>query len=335
MKEFVISDESKNSYGIIVLTQGVSLEKFSKNPVMFYNHDMGKTGVIGRWENIRIDGDKLIATPVFDESDEFGKKIAKKVQDGFIRAASIGIEILMSNNNTITACELIEVSVCDIPSNGNALMLYHNRKPVKDIKEHIKLKLGLNINQNGMDEKDFKKIVELLGLGKDASFMDVIQEIVHLKGDDAVSLVSYGIENKFIKAYEKPMFLQMATVDREGFLTLVNERKKERITLIHDECKQLFNECVRDGRLDCDLSGKTLEMWKKAFEFDPDTAKDVLKNLWRRPRVIEHLNIQELKNPKDRQGWKLEDYRRKAPQELKRDPNLYNRLVKEANSENI
>ena len=39
MKEFLISDESTNSYGFAVLTSGINLERFKKNPVMYYNHN--------------------------------------------------------------------------------------------------------------------------------------------------------------------------------------------------------------------------------------------------------------------------------------------------------
>ena len=90
MKEFVLSDESPNSYGFKVLTDGIILDRFMANPVMYYKHDR-ETGVIGRWENIRKQGGKLLGTPVFDRKDELGIRIANKVKDGFIKGASMRI----------------------------------------------------------------------------------------------------------------------------------------------------------------------------------------------------------------------------------------------------
>lgn len=49
MKEFLLSDESLNSHGTVVMTDGIRLDRFLANPVMFYNHDESK-GVVGRWE---------------------------------------------------------------------------------------------------------------------------------------------------------------------------------------------------------------------------------------------------------------------------------------------
>lgn len=37
-KTFVLSDESVNSYGFRVLTDGIALDNFKKNPVMLWNH---------------------------------------------------------------------------------------------------------------------------------------------------------------------------------------------------------------------------------------------------------------------------------------------------------
>ena len=52
MKEFLLSDETRNSYGLIIKTDGIKLDRFLRNPVMFLNHDR-QLGIAGRWENIR------------------------------------------------------------------------------------------------------------------------------------------------------------------------------------------------------------------------------------------------------------------------------------------
>ena len=99
---FVVSDESLNKYGSRVMTAGIDLEEFKSNPVMFWNHKRDEDGLfgqsardrmpIGRWENIRQDGDRLIADAVIDLNDSTGKKVAEKIENGFLKAASIGIQ---------------------------------------------------------------------------------------------------------------------------------------------------------------------------------------------------------------------------------------------------
>ena len=49
---FVLTDESVNSYGYRVLTSGIKMEQFLKNPVMLYSHDNNRMP-IGTWENVR------------------------------------------------------------------------------------------------------------------------------------------------------------------------------------------------------------------------------------------------------------------------------------------
>lgn len=83
---FLVSDESLNSHGFKVLTAGINTTNFEKNPVMLYMHDRSHS-VIGRWENLRKEGNKLYADAIFDEEDPEAVKIAGKVERGFIKAA--------------------------------------------------------------------------------------------------------------------------------------------------------------------------------------------------------------------------------------------------------
>lgn len=141
---FIVSDESINKYGTRVLTTGIDLSEFRKNPVLFWNHKRDEDGIfgasaknhypIGRWENIRMDGENLKADAVLDMNDATGKKVAQKLKDGFLNAASIGIAVVGTSESeefllagqtrpTITQSKLLEISIVDIPANGNAMRL--------------------------------------------------------------------------------------------------------------------------------------------------------------------------------------------------------------------
>lgn len=80
--KFTVSDETLNSYGGVILTSGINIIQFQRNPIMYYMHDRDK-GVIGRWENITKEGDKLTAEAVFDEVTELGAKVKHQVESGF------------------------------------------------------------------------------------------------------------------------------------------------------------------------------------------------------------------------------------------------------------
>lgn len=137
-KEVIISTSGLNCYGGRVLTSGIDLTQFRKNPLLLWMHRRSfEPGAmpIGRIEDLRIDGDRLIGTPVFDQDDEFAKKIESKWENGFLRMASAGIEIIETSDapghllqgqtrRTITRCKLEEVSIVDMGGNDEALQLY-------------------------------------------------------------------------------------------------------------------------------------------------------------------------------------------------------------------
>ena len=137
MKEVIISTEAVNSYGTRVLTSGIDLEQFKRNPVLLWMHRRafdGESMPIGKIDNLRVEDGKLIGTPVFDQNDEFARKIESKWDSGFLRMASAALEPIEVNPDpslalegqtraTVTRCKLIEVSIVDIGGNDEALQL--------------------------------------------------------------------------------------------------------------------------------------------------------------------------------------------------------------------
>lgn len=140
-KEVIISTSRLNSYGCRVITSGIDYSQFEKNPILLYMHKRGYDGSmpIGRVENIRVDGDRLIGTPVFDDEDEYAAKVSHKWDKDFLRMSSASIEpieistdpsVLVEGQTraTITKSKLIEVSIVDIGSNDDALKLVNKDK---------------------------------------------------------------------------------------------------------------------------------------------------------------------------------------------------------------
>ncbi len=143
MKEAIISTERINSYGSRVLTAGIDLAQYEKNPIVLYMHRRGRKEdmPIGIMTNLRVENGILYGTPKFDDDTEDERNISKKWDRGTLRMLSAGLDVLEWSEDpamlvagqtrpTVTKSKLIEVSVVDIGSNDDALQvgLYHEGK---------------------------------------------------------------------------------------------------------------------------------------------------------------------------------------------------------------
>ena len=276
-KVFTVSDESLNSYGSWVLTAGIEMTNFLKNPIMLYNHNRAWRGTedevlpIGRWLNPKIEKASLLAEPDFDMNDPFAAKIGNKVEKGFLKGASIGIKVIEYSEDpkylkpgqrcaTITKCELVEISIVDIPSNKNAVALYDQdgtMLKLGDAGENLPLPiLKLTEKSHDMDLKDTAK---LLGLAETASQADINAAI--------------AAKDAQLKGY----------ADRENAA-----KKAERDTLL--------TAALADGRLHSDTQRPN---WEKLFDADHETAKASLESL---PKVKKLGEIVKPENGKPGDG---------------------------------
>lgn len=209
---FVASDDAVvNTYGFRVMTKGIDTRQFKKNPVMLFNHNRWGSdykGPIGRWENVRVEDTQLLADPVFDDQDDMGAVIKGKVERGFIKGASVGIVPIETSNDpkfmlpgqkypTVTKSKLVELSVCDIPSNDNALALYDEQGNKIELNEAGLVKLSAFLPQptpnpqNNMNEIKLSAAqLMVLGLTDAATEADLTRKLGELKAnaDKAVTL---------------------------------------------------------------------------------------------------------------------------------------------------
>jgi hypothetical protein len=329
MKEFVISDETFNSHGCSILTSGIDLKRFRKNPVMYYNHNYGSHGVIGKWDNLRVQGKQLIATPVFDTNDETGAKISQKVENGFIKAASIGVSDCIfetiQGKEWIVSCTLFECSVCDIPSNENALILYHNGKPVKSKEEYKKL--CINNKQKIMNKDDFKKILEALGLNPDDSIDDVLSVISALIGEETPEqVVENCIKLGYLNDYERAELLEMAHDSQNVFRKYITKRKEKALLNIEQRYLDIYKINFNKLRVFPysfvmgemkEFAMSNFNVFSKMVELMPELQK-----------LSDWINTKPKRGQSEnRSEWTLDDYRKKAPMELRNNPELYERLL--------
>jgi HK97 family phage prohead protease len=210
---FILSTEDVNSYGTWISTEGISLKRFNINPVMFYGHNYDI--VIGRWENLRIENGKLLADAVFDMKDPFAAEIARKIEEGFIKGVSVGIDIIAHSDDkqykkpgqglpAILQSELVEASIVPVPANSSSLKLGRLAKNLKLSAElsdkYIDLLFENNhtLNQN----LNMKQIALKLGLKDDATEQDILSAIekIQLANKKGIELVKNVIGKIFAKA---------------------------------------------------------------------------------------------------------------------------------------
>ena len=241
--EAVISTSRLNSYGSRVLTEGIDIEQYKKNPVLLYMHNRcfdGKTMPIGQVINLRVEGDSLIGTLVFDENDPFAMTVYDKWERGFLRMVSAGLEIVETSKapehllpgqrrETISLSKLEEVSIVDIGANDDALQLTRGGQVLELAAsgecEGLPLLLEKEDKPASPDISNPNKIkmnketLALLGLGENATEQEV-HEAVRLmkeKADKAAGLelasvtaaVERAVKEKRITADKKEHFLEL------------------------------------------------------------------------------------------------------------------------------
>lgn len=250
---FVLSDESINSHGTRIMTAGIDLSMFKNNPIMLWMHNRAWRGQtdevlpIGRWENVRKDGERLLADAIFDEKDDFVQRIKGKVEQGIISMASIGIDIIATSDDksvilqgqrypTIIKCRLNESSLCDIGSNRNALKLYDEFGAELKLSDggygHLLPRLNLNQTENPNRMNLLEQItgaLKLTGIVDDSALIAHLQllqstnqtltdRVAAYEKADAdrhtaaiVSLVDSAIADRKITQSDREHFLTLAS----------------------------------------------------------------------------------------------------------------------------
>lgn len=295
MKTFVLSDESLNSQGFRVMTGGIDLSQFEKNPVMLYDHDSGRLP-LGWWENMRVEGGRLLADAVFDQEDEFAKKVEKKVEQGIIKCCSIGFKAVGFSDDpalllpgqrfeTVTQSLLLECSICAIGANRNAMSLYDEAGERVELTEERMLSAG------------FKKLTVRKDTNNDVSMTE--QEIKALQD-----------ENKNLKE-------QMAELAKElqWLRKAAAENHKKSI-------KDAIDRALEDGRIE----ESSRECWEKLMEADYDSAEKALGGMQMRQSLSEMMKSAKPGSQWTGKSWEEIDKAGKLSEFKEQDPEGFKSL---------
>lgn len=237
-KEVIISNSNLNSYGFRVLTSGIDTGQFERNPILLWMHNRPFRGTtdevlpLGRVENLRVEGDNLIGTPVFDESDDFALRIKAKWDSGILKMVSAGLDVLDQSEepsvlvqgqtrSTVTRSKLREVSIVDLGANDDALVLYHEGKTVNLAGCKNEDLSFLNPIDNNLNNKGTMKAIALkLGLPETATEQEVLAKLGELQTQAAEAAnirlkMAEQTEQAIAAAVDSAVKLRKITADKK------------------------------------------------------------------------------------------------------------------------
>ena len=223
-KTFILSDSTKkNMHGFTLDLAGLDMERFKTNPVMLFSHDY--KNVIGRWDNIRLESGRLLADADFDMDDETGARVAKKVEKGYLKGASLGMKIKKIRDTdsgvVVTAAELMEVSIVSVPSDAGAIVLYDDEQNIVNL-EAVKKIFNNVLKHKKMDEN---KVTELTAqvttltadvASRDTRITELEAKVQTFEKQRVETLVNNAIAAKKIGADEKETYTALAAKDYEA-----------------------------------------------------------------------------------------------------------------------
>lgn len=298
-KRVRISNDSLNSYGSRVLTEGMNVEQYQRNPVLLYMHERGN--VIGFVKDLKVEDGEVTGELVFDEATELSKRCKKQYEFGSLRMVSVGIDILeLSDANehlvqgqtrpTVTKSKLFEVSLVDIGSNDDAIVLKKNGTVINLGKDGECLLPLLNNKPQKSKDMDQKIIALQLGLPETADETAISTKIAELK----------------------------ASKDNEEKL------RKENETLQLGRITSVVEKAIAEKRIGADKKLQFVELGKKVGVEDLEKTFEAMSPQVKLSAVIGHqggastATTATYKKLSEVPSDKLEEMREKQPEEYKR-----------------
>lgn len=186
-KRVRITNDSLNSYGTRVLTAGMNVEQYQRNPVLLYMHERGN--VIGYVKDLKVEDGEVTGELMFDEASELSTRCKKQYEFGSLKMVSAGLDILETSEDpellvqgqtspTVTKSKLFEVSLVDIGANDDAIVLQKDGKKItlgKDSECPLPM-----LNNNNQKQMEQKQIALQLGLPETATDAEITAKLSEL-----------------------------------------------------------------------------------------------------------------------------------------------------------
>lgn len=317
-RQYVLSDSSVNEYGFRLLTSGYEIDAFQKNPIGYYMHKR-EEGIVLKWQDLRIEEDKVVGTPVINLSHVRGAQTCDEAENGFLNAASVGHIVVLEYSTdpetmlpgqtgpTITKWYNKECSLVDIPGNCNALTRLY------DAQENEINLVDLNITPpviRSLKQSTLKEICRSLNLAdetEEQTVLGTIQDLV--KQSECIVQENIALRNDTITLQSQ--------IDEMN-----NMRTRYEVTV-------LLDRALEDKKVTVELRDKL----SVDYAANPTALKSLLSAMPAYRSIAEHLKSQPQSNIETQ--WQWDDYEKNDPagNKLKalraNDPDKYKQLFDE------
>jgi HK97 family phage prohead protease len=249
--EFVLSDESPDRIGDVIMSDGWELRSFARNPIALFNHR--SDWPIGRWANLRVEDralrGKLALAP--EGTSPRIDEIRKLVEVGILRAVSVGFRELeaeqLDKKNPWGGVkykkqELTECSLVSVPANPNALAVVKSLQISPQLIDLVFAKHGKG-NRGGRRAGLIGKHAETnRKIGRSGPMAGLSQRIVDLQEQ-------IGANKAALAAHlEKMDDSNVSDADLEKTSTLnadIQQKEKQHAALVESE--KLLGESLNGG----------------------------------------------------------------------------------------
>ena len=314
-RQYVLSDSSVNEYGFRLLTSGYQIDSFQKNPIGYYMHRR-EDGIVLKWEDLCIDDDKVLGTPVINLSNGRGEQTWSEAENGFLNAASVGHIVVLEYSTdkdlmlpgqrgpTITKWYNKECSLVDIPGNCNALTRLY------DAQENELNLVDLNIDQRvikALQKATLKDLCATLRIAEEADEKTLTNAVRDL----AAKAHNLELENKLLLAAKYELQQQIDEINTVH---------------INYEIKALLDRALEDKKITTELRDKL----SKDYAANPVGLKALLAAMPAYRSIVELLKNKQQDSSEAQ--WQWDDYEKNDPagrklKELRaNDPTKYREL---------
>ncbi len=280
-REYCFTDESVNVYGYRCLTAGLLLDEVKKNPIGFKMHNCDN-GVVVRWEDFRVDGDKVFAKPVVNLAHPDADRTVSEIENGFLNAASPGkIVVLEASINpdlmlegqtkpTVTKWFPREISLVDIPGNFSALAnLYDAEGNELDLADFVNPK-----------PENMSKIIFA------ATMMTALNLVDNATQDDA--------DKAFNDLVDKAGKVDQLTLDLADMTGKHTTLQAEVTALKSASVTTKVQDLIAKGKADKKLTNKLATTLGKQFAADPEGLQNLLDDMTAQTSVMEIIGDENL-----------------------------------------
>lgn len=231
----IASDETLDRHGDVLPIEQWDLTKFMLSPRMLIDHNHEVASIVGKWENVRIEGKKLLMDAKFHGITDISKAVEEMVKTGYLDTVSVGfIYHGPEEDGGRDSFELIETSWVTVPANPSA---------------RVQTSLKTALEKKTSDE-ELGKIKEFVGdeemessddiLPDDEEPEDVEPEVI--PEDDAEVSVKSIAEFKELKEDTEKVLC-----DYKFVLGLISD--SEKLLTLTDEDKARVGEALRSAKI--------------------------------------------------------------------------------------